>query len=429
MNTTTNRVPMSDWYDVSNVNSAGFKARPVIGGLFMKMLTDQPMWAKYATAGTNTYGTWAPLPQTVTVVPTSQTSPQSWKYTTTSPAGTWMNTGFDDSTWTTANGPFGTANTPGITPNTTWNTGDIWMRRTFTMPGGSYSNLQFLLYHDEDIQVYLNGVLAYSATGYITSYQTADISPAARALLTSGATITMAVHCHQTTGGQGVDVGLAYVTQYAPIAPTSQATPQTWRYRTTTPVGNWTNSGFNDSSWTTASGAFGTANTPGIFPNTTWSTGDIWLRRTLVMPAGTYSGLKFMLYHDESIEVYLNGVLAYSATGYVTKYQIAGINSAALAVLTSGATITLAVHCHQTTGGQGVDVGIVNDVQLAPAAIVPQASASTQQQTSTVPARGLPNSAFNDPRINHAALAVLAQERRLEWLSTSSKSLPLFLTR
>jgi hypothetical protein len=38
-----------------------------------------------------------------------------------------------------------------------------------------------------------------------------ELSGAARALLKPGAKIVLAVHCHQTTGGQGVDVGLADV--------------------------------------------------------------------------------------------------------------------------------------------------------------------------------------------------------------------------
>ena len=36
------------------------------------------------------------------------------------------------------------------------------------------------------------------------------------------------------------------------------------------------------------------------------------------------------------------------------------IRKTARALLKPGAKITLAVHCHQTIGGQGVDVGIVN---------------------------------------------------------------------
>jgi hypothetical protein len=340
-----------------------------------------------------------------------------------------MNSGFNDSSWSSGPGAFGTSGTPGISPNTTWNTGDIWIRRTFTMPSGTYSNLQFLLYHDEDIQVYLNGILAYSAPGYITSYQTADISSAALAVLTSGATITLAVHCHQTVGGQGVDVGLVNVVQYVPIVPTSQATPQTWRYTTTTPSGSWMNSGYNDSSWTSASGAFGTAGiTPGIFPNTTWNTSDIWLRRTFTMPAGTFSNLQFLLYHDEDIQVYLNGILAYSAAGYITSYQTGAINSAALAVLTSGATITLAVHCHQTTGGQGVDVGLVNIAGYAPAPVVPssQATAQNGRYTTTTPAGILMFGGFNDDDIHHinpAALAMLTRTRLSTRMLAAAKPL------
>lgn len=39
-NTTTSRVPFSDWYDVSTCEAKGFRARPVQGGLFAKMLVN-----------------------------------------------------------------------------------------------------------------------------------------------------------------------------------------------------------------------------------------------------------------------------------------------------------------------------------------------------------------------------------------------------
>jgi len=84
------------------------------------------------------------------------------------------------------------------------------------MPAGTFSNLQIQAYHDEDMQVYINGILAASVTGYATSYQFFDIAPAALAQLTPGATLEFAVHCHQTVGGQNVDVGLVNIGSSSP---------------------------------------------------------------------------------------------------------------------------------------------------------------------------------------------------------------------
>lgn len=41
MNETTDRVPMSDWYNTDNTTHVGFKARSVVGGYYIKMLSDR----------------------------------------------------------------------------------------------------------------------------------------------------------------------------------------------------------------------------------------------------------------------------------------------------------------------------------------------------------------------------------------------------
>ena len=80
-----------------------------------------------------------------------------------------------------------------------------------TVPAGPYANLQFLVFHDEDVEIYVNGVPAAQEDGFTTDYVPLEISAAALALMKPGAKITLAVHCHQTTGGQGIDVGLVNI--------------------------------------------------------------------------------------------------------------------------------------------------------------------------------------------------------------------------
>lgn len=78
------------------------------------------------------------------------------------------------------------------------------------------------MHHDEDVEVYLNGVLACRLGGYTTAYQPAAIADAARKTLKPHGNV-LAVHCHQTGGGQSINVGLVTVERQ----PAQQAAPAT----------------------------------------------------------------------------------------------------------------------------------------------------------------------------------------------------------
>jgi hypothetical protein len=131
-----------------------------------------------------------------------------------------------------------------------------------------------------------------------------------------------------------------------------------WRFTTNAPAEKWFQPEFNDAGWDTGIGGFGTEGTPGAVVDTTWSTGDIWLRRKFTLDAEDWRNAQFQLHHDEDAEIYLNGVLAAQAASYSTNYFETNINSAAIAALKPGLN-TMAVHCHQTEGGQYIDVGII----------------------------------------------------------------------
>ena len=131
-----------------------------------------------------------------------------WQYTTQSPGRGWETPGFDSGKWAQGFAALGLPGTPALDIKTLWSTPDIWARATFEVKGSLAGHrLAVWVCHDEDIEVYLNGTLAASEPDFITVWKTLTVrAPAVQAL--HPGTNTIAVHCHQTTGGQGFDLAL-----------------------------------------------------------------------------------------------------------------------------------------------------------------------------------------------------------------------------
>lgn len=218
INQTTKRDPIADSYETDNVNSSGMHARPVVGGFFIKMLADRATWHKWASGDKAKLAAWAPLPQPPkikVIIPAADTTPARWDFTTAKPQGDWMKSNFDDSSWKQGQSGFGTVGTPGAVVGTTWQTDDIWLRREIDLPVENYDALQAWVHHDEDAEIYINGVLALRTTGFITGYALFPLTSAGEAALKPGKNV-IAIHCHQTQGGQYIDFGLVDVETAGP---------------------------------------------------------------------------------------------------------------------------------------------------------------------------------------------------------------------
>ncbi|MBN2137578.1 MAG: hypothetical protein JW720_07220 [Sedimentisphaerales bacterium] len=153
---------------------------------------------------------YLPPPIVKTIVPSSRREGIKWKYTMDKPADGWEQCGFDDSSWDSGPGGFGTRMTPGTAVRTEWNSSDIWIRRSFEIgskPGQAYLSM----HHDEDAEIYINGKLVKKVDGYTTGYGEFEFDTSA---LKAGKNC-IAIHCRQTGGGQYIDAGIVELKEQA----------------------------------------------------------------------------------------------------------------------------------------------------------------------------------------------------------------------
>lgn len=150
---------------------------------------------------------YLPPPELITLAPTSRDDGQTWRYTTDDPGQGWEQPGVDDAAWKEGPGVLGKKDTPGANVRTEWLTPAIWARREFTIETVPQGPCFLEILHDEDAEIYINGVLAATVKGHNGAYEQLPLSGEARAALKPGANL-FAVHCTQTEGGQSIDVGL-----------------------------------------------------------------------------------------------------------------------------------------------------------------------------------------------------------------------------
>lgn len=145
------------------------------------------------------------------------------------------------------------------------------------------------------------------------------------------------------------------------VLPTSRAEGQRWRYTTDAPAEQWTRPGFDDSGWREGLGGFGRTPDTGTRVRTPWTSSDLWLRRTFVLPSTPLVAPHMIVRHDEDAEVYLNGQRVGMLEGYNQTYTLVPLDDVSKQRLRPGTNV-LAIHVHNARGAQYFDMGIVEVV-------------------------------------------------------------------
>ncbi|MEO8406463.1 MAG: DUF4965 domain-containing protein [Chitinophagaceae bacterium] len=139
-----------------------------------------------------------------TILPAADEVNYTAAYTETTPGSNWMKNGFDDSQWKKGMAPFGDHEN---ISKTMWLSKDIWMRREFTITNLALNNLYLKLWHDDNVEVYLNGELVYQKEGWTSKFIYLPIKEGIKNKLKKGKNI-LAIHVLNTSGGAWLDAGI-----------------------------------------------------------------------------------------------------------------------------------------------------------------------------------------------------------------------------
>ena len=283
-------------------------------------------------------------------------------------ADTWMNLDFSEAGWNNQTGPWGSKGEyPYIQTSWGGDNTDRYIRRHVTLTAEDLRNDLWIIYsHDDKCEAYVNGVQIVATDVSWKQNVKVHLTGAARASLVEGDNV-IAFHVHNTNGGAQADIGLyknllGFHPGYTAITGAGMGDEGPWeaKVKTTTTSGTtWTTEAFDDSSWQTQTGAFGS---PSEYPNisTSWTAtnSDYYIRRYVTLTAEDLQKDLTLIYsHDDICQAYLNGRRVVNVGNTWEQNVIYTLTVADKEVLHEGQNV-IAYHVHNTSGGALADIGL-----------------------------------------------------------------------
>ena len=145
-----------------------------------------------------------------------------------------------------------------------------------------------------------------------------------------------------------------------------------WKYSTERQSRDWKESDFDDSDWEASYAPFGADTTTPGDPNTTWSGGNIYMRKTVTFNQAQLEDmdLYFQVANTKDVTIYIDGEEAYSSRAVSPSYKEVALDKDVLAGIEPGKPVTVAVQATGSTDGQFIDVALIARIHEAPNSIV-----------------------------------------------------------
>ncbi|PSR53853.1 glutaminase [Adhaeribacter arboris] len=149
---------------------------------------------------------------------------------------------------------------------------------------------------------------------------------------------------------------------YQTIVPTAVSEAYPVQYTFEKPVGDWMKPTFSAAAWKSGKGSLGSDNM-NPKPTTSWNTEEVWLRREIILPEVNPEQLILTLFHDDNVELYINGLPAYECACFTNKYQQYPLSKEVKASLKKGKNL-VAAHVKNTAGPSLIDFGLVKELPV-----------------------------------------------------------------